>query len=234
MKKQKESEMDQKVVSLWQIIVKDIEVVQLLQLKDWIKELERREFVKIISCPKSYIILADQNDIEKFCDNVDWVDHLLQRTWLNSDEIDYGVEITDIHKKPPKDTECLAYMIDIDETNYCEYQTNTGKWLPSLYCDEVIDHLIDSLFEKYKDDCNKCTCKKQMRRMIQKGPPMYLYDDHALPVEDGEYITNVWFSYTNSTKSAKLKGALEGIERQTLWDHFKTIYDILDEDDKED
>jgi len=135
------------------------------------------------------------------------------------------------HQKPEKDAECLAFYIDIDESNYCEYQSSSGKWYPSPYCDDVVKHLVATQFEKYRQDCDKCTCKRQMRRFIERGPPIWL-SDQALPVEDGEHITNVWFSSENTTESAKLTGALVGQERKELWNHYKVIFEILDEEDE--
>ena len=48
---------------------------------------------------------------------------------------------------------------------------------------------------------------------------IWIEDKHALPVpEDETHICRVWYADTGHEYTAKLKGALEGDERQALWD----------------
>jgi hypothetical protein len=134
------------------------------------------------------------------------------------------------HNLPPTDKLCLVFFDTIDNTNYCEYQTNSGKWYPSPYCEDVIRTLISSQFKKYIDDVEKCTCKSQMRNLIASGPPIYLYDKN-LGVPSTEHIVQVWYCNTNEYVSGKLAGAVEGDERQELWDRYKLFFELLPEED---
>tara|TARA_R110002050_G_scaffold230857_7_gene366655 strand:+ start:1395 stop:1637 length:243 start_codon:yes stop_codon:yes gene_type:complete len=57
-----------------------------------------------------------------------------------------------------------------------------------------------------------------VRRLVAKGPPVYLSDEQALPLPEGDtHIELVWFASDNREESAKLKGAVEGEEREKLW-----------------
>lgn len=59
---------------------------------------------------------------------------------------------------------------------------------------------------------------------MKQGPPIYIADKHALPVEDeGEQVQELWFASSDTVESGKLKGALEGAERQALWDSQKAF-----------
>ena len=135
-----------------------------------------------------------------------------------------------VHQNPLQGAECAAYLIDIDENNYCEYQSSSGVWYPCIYCDEVVKEMICRQFEDYKENVEKSTCKSQMRRLMGSGPPVYLRDG-GMPVPQGEYIARIWFCKTNCCCCAKLLGALEGKERQDLWDHYKEFFKLLPEED---
>ena len=62
---------------MWQLLVDDINMEHMLTLDNWIKEKDNREF-KVIMYPRSYVVKAEKTDIENFCKNVDWVEHLLK------------------------------------------------------------------------------------------------------------------------------------------------------------
>ena len=82
--------------------------------------------------------------------------------------------------------------------------------------------MLDSQFQQYIDRVKKTDCQAELRRLLEKGPPIYISDKHGLPVEsDEEYVINLWYANDGEERSAKLKGALEGEERQKLWDELK-------------
>ena len=63
-----------------------------------------------------------------------------------------------------------------------------------------------------------------MRRLLAKGPPIYLSDAHALPLADEQndtHVSKLWFAGDDTEQSAKLKGALEGEARDALWTELK-------------
>ena len=138
-----------------------------------------------------------------------------------------------IHQSPPEGATCAALWEDINDTNYCEYQTSAGKWHPCVYCEEVVREMQDTQFENYKKNVEKSTCKAQMRSLVQAGPPIWI-SDQAMPVDnEDEYIAKLWFSSTKSTVSAKLKGALESKERDQLWNRYMEFYSLLPENDND-
>lgn len=58
--------------------------------------------------------------------------------------------------------------------------------------------------------------------MLASGPPIYISDKHALPLDDGDtHIINLWYASDGQERTAKLVGALEGKEREELWESLK-------------
>mmetsp|Transcript_42657 Transcript_42657/g.114187 ORF Transcript_42657/g.114187 Transcript_42657/m.114187 type:complete len:137 (+) Transcript_42657:37-447(+) len=131
------------------------------------------------------------------------------------------------HGEPPEGMECLVTMEDIDKSSYCEYQTMpSGKWYPSKFCSSVIRRMLDEQFQRYLDDVEKATrdCAAAVRRLVNKGPPVYINDAHGLPLEEGEtHVSKLWFCDDGTEVSAVLKNALQGEERQNLWDSQKEV-----------
>lgn len=64
---------------------------------------------------------------------------------------------------------------------------------------------------------------KELTRLLDAGPPVYLkHDKDALPVPEGDtHIANIWFMDGDETISAKLDGAVEGEEREQLWEQLR-------------
>mmetsp|Transcript_27422 Transcript_27422/g.56157 ORF Transcript_27422/g.56157 Transcript_27422/m.56157 type:complete len:162 (+) Transcript_27422:147-632(+) len=131
------------------------------------------------------------------------------------------------HGKPEPGMECMVMFDDITEENYCEYQAMpSGKWFPAKFCDTVVEEMIKTQFSKYLDDVGKASrdCAAAVRRLVIKGPPLYLADPHGLPIpEDDTHIGAVWYCNGNRTESAKLQGALEGKAREELWEGQKAV-----------
>ena len=54
------------------------------------------------------------------------------------------------HGAPEPGAMCLTTFEDIDETNYCEYQTApSGAWQPSKFEQSVVEQLVATQFETY-------------------------------------------------------------------------------------
>lgn len=135
-------------------------------------------------------------------------------------------------RRPIKEgSECLALMIEIDETNYCELITNTGREIPSPYCDEAIKYMLSKNFHTYIDNIDKCTCKSQLRRLLEKGPPMWLNDKGVEELlEEDEYVEKIWYSSDDTIRSARLDGAPESEEEQKLlWEKHRDLLKFLPE-----
>lgn len=83
----------------------------------------------------------------------------------------------------------------------------------------------------------KTDCQAELRRLLAAGPPIYISDKHAMPMDDDdEYICQLWIR--QEERSAKLDGAPEGEERQKLWDELKQFIIVEgkekgDDDDEE-
>lgn len=141
------------------------------------------------------------------------------------------------HSKPAAGLECMATMDDITEEdgNYCEFQTSpSGLWHPALFCSDVVEQLLATQFHTYMKKVQEADCKAELRRLVAKGPPVWLEDKHALPVPEGDtLITKVWFAKDDEDRSAKLDGAVEGEARETLWKELRQLMDAMEEDKEE-
>lgn len=74
-------------------------------------------------------------------------------------------------------------------------------------------------------------CQATLRRLLKNGPPIYISDKHGLPLDEGDtHVCNLWFAIDGKERSAKLKGAKDGEERQELW---KELNEFLIEEGKE-
>jgi hypothetical protein len=106
--------------------------------------------------------------------------------------------------------------------------------------------MLEEQFQRYLDDVEKAArdCAAAVRRLVNKGPPLYINDAHGLPLPEGEtHIAQLWFSDDGSEVSALLKvtdksiilkfrilkrrtilqGALQGEERDNLWNSQKEV-----------
>ena len=137
----------------------------------------------------------------------------------------------DVHGKPAEGMECLAMFEPIDETNYVEYQAApSGKWRPCLYGAEMIEGLRTSQYKNYMERIQKSDCKAEMKRLMESGPPVWVTDKHACPLEEGEtHVCKLWFMSDNREVSAMLEGACDGEERQKLWDELKSVHAVVEE-----
>lgn len=96
------------------------------------------------------------------------------------------------------------------------------KWKPSLFEQEVIQKLLEEQFHQYVDRVKQTDCQAELRRLLDKGPPIYISDGTALPLEEGDtHVSMLWFASDGRETSSKLNGALEGEEREKLWEDLK-------------
>jgi len=140
-------------------------------------------------------------------------------------------EFKEEHNSPPAGGECLCCFGDLDETCYVEYKASEmGAWLPSKFCEMCVQHLLSTLFKKYKDSLANSTCQAEMRRLVESGPPVNLKDTTALPCEEdsdnknGE-VHSLWYMSDGKVHSAQLEGALVGAEREAYWQEIKAFHD---------
>ena len=93
--------------------------------------------------------------------------------------------------------------------------------------------LLDTQFETYINDVKKTDCQATLRRLLKRGPPIYVSDKHAFPLaeENDTHVCKLWFALDGKERSAKLKGAVEGEERDVLWLELKEF--IIEEGKEE-
>ena len=81
-----------------------------------------------------------------------------------------------------------------------------------------VRQLLDTQFQQYIDRVKKTDCQAELRRLLKTGPPIYVSDKHAFPLEENDTnVHKLWFALDGKERSAKLKGAVEGEERDALW-----------------
>lgn len=122
------------------------------------------------------------------------------------------------HQEPKEGSTCLCCWDDLTEDTYVEYQTSEASpWLPAGYCSSCIEELLSTQFHQYVKAITTTTCKAEMRRLLNKGPPINLQDAKALPCPDDKEVYSLWFSKDKLVHSAKLDGSLVGDEREKFW-----------------
>jgi hypothetical protein len=111
-------------------------------------------------------------------------------------------------------------------------------WHPCFYERSVVEHLLKTQFGAFLERVKKTDCQAELRRLLRDGPPIWLSDQHALPLpgstkegeesaEDDEtsprdtHVCTLWYAGENTEVSAKLEGAVEGDDRDSLWNELK-------------
>ena len=78
--------------------------------------------------------------------------------------------------------------------------------------------LVDTQFEQYVCRVKTTDCQAELRRLLKSGPPIYVSDKHAFPLDENDtHVCRLWFASDGQERSAKLRGAVEGAERDALW-----------------
>lgn len=118
----------------------------------------------------------------------------------------------------------LSWLTDVHLCLFAvEYQGYPSlRWKPALYERSVIEQLLADQFHQFVERVKTTDCQAELRRLLADGPPVYISDKHALPLEEGDtHIIKLWFAGENIERDAKLEGAVEGEEREELWEELK-------------
>lgn len=148
------------------------------------------------------------------------------------------MEKTHPYLEIPPNLNCMCTFEDItlENSNYCEYRTYpSGNWSVSNYSSDIILHLIKTQFESYLDKVEKASkdCAAAVRRLVLRGPPIYLEDVTALPIpENDTHIDKIWVQNLNLEISSVLENALEGEEREALWNSQKETLKAMEDSEK--
>lgn len=126
----------------------------------------------------------------------------------------------------PPGMECLITLEDIDDSNYCEYQTWPSlQWYPAKAASSAVEYMRKTQFKQFMQRLETTDCAAEMRRLQEKGPPIYVEDANVLPLQPHDtHVNALWYMADDVEVSAKLEGALEGDERIELWEHLKAIH----------
>jgi hypothetical protein len=106
----------------------------------------------------------------------------------------------------------------------------------------VVEELLQTQFHNYIERVKKSDCQAELKRLLESGPPIYISDPHGLPIQEDAgdtHIVTLWFASDNTERSAKLHGAVEGEERDKLWNELKEFIVVEgkeegDDDDEND
>lgn len=105
-----------------------------------------------------------------------------------------------------------------------------------------MDQLLADQFHLYVERVKKTDCQAELKRLLKAGPPIHIADKHALKLDEDdndEYVCRLWFAREGGQEvSAKLEGAVEGDERDALWEELKKFIVLEgkeegDDDDEE-
>lgn len=109
-----------------------------------------------------------------------------------------------------------------------------------MYEQSVVEELLKTQFHDYVHKVRTTDCQAELRRLLASGPPVYIHDKHALALEESdEHVCKLYFASDQQERSALLDGALQGEEREKLWEELKEFIIVQgkeegDDDDKED
>ena len=121
---------------------------------------------------------------------------------------------------------CLCTWEKITQKEYVEYQTMpSGNWHPSKYGIGTIKTLLNTQFNNYIESVQKTDCLKELKRLLDIGPPIWLHDKHGLPIPKGDtHISTLWYMDNNLEVSARLKNSLISEARDHLWNSLKNVF----------
>ena len=134
----------------------------------------------------------------------------------------------EIHSKPSVGVFCLSSWDEITEEEYVEYQTApSGRWNPSKYGIETIKFLLNAQFDNYIESVQKTDCLKELKSLLEIGPPIWISDRHGLPLPEGDtHVSKLWYMNEDLEVSAQLKNSFIGEERIKLWNRLKSLRQI--------
>ena len=139
----------------------------------------------------------------------------------------------------PEGLSCACCWDDISAENFVEYlpyphEENNSKpvWQVSKFCENCVEVLISTQWEKYTSALQNTTCKAEQRRLLTTGPPVNVKDDNALPCPGKGEVNLLWYMSTQQEKSGKLKDSLEGEVRDKYWKEQMLFY-AVDEPEEE-
>lgn len=91
-----------------------------------------------------------------------------------------------------------------------------------MFEQSVVEQLLSTQFQQFVTRVKTADCQAELRRLLDKGPPIYVEDANGFPLEEGDtHVHKLWYMSDNQERSAKLHGAVEGEEREALWEDLR-------------
>lgn len=117
---------------------------------------------------------------------------------------------------------CSFCWDDLSDDNMCSYRTFLKKeWLPSAWCVTCVKAYLGTQHQAWIDGVRNATCPKELQRLIDVGPPIWLHDAKTFVVPEGDHLYE--FNHNNETFSARLVNAVEGADREKLWNEMRAV-----------
>jgi hypothetical protein len=121
-------------------------------------------------------------------------------------------------------TECNICYDDFTLESRCMYKTRLNtEWVPFNWCIDCVRHMINTQYQAWIESVKNATCPKALQRLIDQGPPIWLYDATTFPVQPDDYVIEIGYNNPVVSISAKLTGAVEGDAREHVWNEMKAI-----------
>ena len=116
--------------------------------------------------------------------------------------------------------ECPICFESLSDVPLCWYQwEGSQEWALSNYCWICTEAILDNEFDQYIDTIHSNRCKKTLREMIERGPPIWL-EHEGFPTPNGERLTKLKHSDGTEVPAIYSKAVI-GEKRATLWDQLR-------------
>jgi hypothetical protein len=98
------------------------------------------------------------------------------------------------------------------------------QWRPALFEQAAVEQLMTDQFHQFVERVKTTDCQAELRRLLATGPPVYVSDQNGFPLPEGDtHVVNLWYASDNQERSAKLAGAVDGEEREALWNELRAF-----------
>eukprot|EP01053_Blabericola_migrator_P012108 Blabericola_migrator_1__12107@NODE_746_length_6663_cov_150_773499_g476_i1_p4_GENE_NODE_746_length_6663_cov_150_773499_g476_i1NODE_746_length_6663_cov_150_773499_g476_i1_p4_ORF_typecomplete_len136_score16_26NAD2/PF18782_1/0_014zfC3HC4/PF00097_25/0_13zfRING_2/PF13639_6/0_064FGase/PF05013_12/0_033zfRING_5/PF14634_6/0_34VPS28/PF03997_12/0_18_NODE_746_length_6663_cov_150_773499_g476_i127183125 len=102
--------------------------------------------------------------------------------------------------------ECKICMEDLDASNELEFTTDTQVtdstlWHPCLFCLDCVQTLINTQYHKFRKDIVDLDCERAIKRLVKRGPPVYIHDVHGFPEAGEEEVPHMRLKATKAVRS---------------------------------
>jgi hypothetical protein len=98
------------------------------------------------------------------------------------------------------------------------------QWQPALFEQSAVEQLRADQFHQFVERVKTTDCQAELRRLLAAGPPVYVSDPNGFPLPEGDtHVLRLWYASDNQERSAKLAGAVDGEEREALWNELRAF-----------